>query len=639
MRKSLITIALLIVFLAGSITYADFVIVKTPESVKESIVIPPTAHEYSSQEELVEILCYETKWKGGEGLARIEALEESLAPINSELEKLDFSTDYNLSAISSNMTEKMEAVCTAKSVEEAIKEIDEYITLANEARDSLESGFSADLRAIESNLREQGEALRKRLEKELEEESVVLKKEAEERIREEAKKEAESLERQLRQLGSEFESFMSSGNVGLSEARAKANELAGRISADTETSAFLSRKFNELLSEATKIFPRVVSGEMSPAQVSSMISQRVPAMVEEIKSFMKDKYENIAKEEEKRIREMLEEKADEIGGEERKALEKVRDVFETFEADFEDLYSKRLVQFEIYKEKAENKKRELVVKAVNSHFDEAIEAINERKGDIETAFAAGVAEEFGIISYEEMIKMIERDREEIISEFTKIEPTAKKIAQVKAKFNSKWNDYRQKVEAIEIVGDGTLGAIAEKIQQSTPDNWHNLMWSINNVYLPNLSTLEHRVSSTQDHQSYCLENKRATDLSFVNETGQGDRRKLLDARVNCRHCMVLNDIGSKGEELLEIIKIEEIKTRAKDLEKDVDRLNEIRNAYFNNRNLPITDAPIPLSELFEVRDRLNESLEYFENIRRMAKDMESVFRPSWDKASNICWGK
>ncbi len=640
MKKNIITVALIIVFSAGSVTYGEFMVVKSPESVKESIIIPPAAYEYISQEELVEILCYETKWKGGEGLARVEALEESLSPVTGDLEKLGFSTaNYNLSSSSVSMREKIDAVCSAKSVEDALREIDEYITLANKIRNDLEGSFATDLRGIEVKLREQGEALKKKLEKELGEESVALKTEAERKIREDAEKEADSLETQLRQLGSEFESFMSSGDRGLGEARAKANELAGRISADAETSAFLSRKFNELLSEATKVFPQVASGQMTPAQVKNMVTQKVPSVVEEIKSFMKGKYENIAKAEEARIREMLEKKADEIGGEERRSLEKIKDVFENIESEFEALYRKKLVEFEPYKEKAEGKKRELVIKAVDSHFDEAKKLIEERKGDIETAFAAGVAEEFGIISYEEMIRMIEKDRGEIISEFTKTEPTAEKIAQVKAKFNSKWNDYRQKVEAIEIVGDGTLGAIAEKIRQNTPDNWHNLIWSVNNVYLPNLSTLDYYLSRAQEYKNYCLENERATDVSFVNETGQGDRKKLLEARVNCRHCMTLNELGGKGEDFLKEVKPEEVKKRASDLEKDINRLNEIRTSYSNNRTLPIKDAPIPLSELFEVRDRLNENFEYFDNIRVRAKEIESIFRPSWERASKVCWGK
>ncbi len=450
MKKTVLLTVSAFLFFTGTFVYGSTVMIyNTPESV--GISVPERAREYASEEDLVEMICYEAKWKGGEGVARVEALQQLLSSTISGMSDIGLSAmDFDLGEKSQEMRSKIEAVCLSSTVDQAVDKVGEYKSFAQRLRVDLQGDFTEELRELENTLTEKGEDLKEKIEKELGKEAESLAQNAERRLREKGEQEAVSLEAQIRELANEFEEFMGRGEVGPEEARSKANQLAGRISADSETTSFLSSKFTEILSEALGLFDRAASGELSPAQIRSMAMQRVPGVVAEIRSFMTEKYENMARDEEKRIREALEEKAEEIGGEERARLEEIRDTFHSFESDLERLFTEKMAEWNEYEFKIFEKRVEIITKAVESHFNEAKKIIEEKRDQIDMAIEEGVAVDFGILSYEQLVADLESDKQEIIQELALGDLTEASISSIQRKFTDKWKDYQKKMEVIEM---------------------------------------------------------------------------------------------------------------------------------------------------------------------------------------------
>ncbi len=447
--KSKVFIALLIVFLSFNVVQATTRYIHT-NTEQRGVSIPSNASEYASEEDIVEMICYKAKWKGGEGVAHIEALEASTTPFIEKLSEAGVNVgDGDLSTKSSTIRNKLEAVCSASSSDEATQRVNEYISYAEEVRDSLQNDFSAEFRDVKGELENRGKEIKEEIERELKKEGETRAKEAEEELRRKGKEEGDALETQLRALGREFESFMSQGEVGPGAARAKARELSGRISADSETTTFLENKFEEILKEAEGLISQAMSGAISPIEIRSRVQQRVPAKVEEIKEFIENKYRKMGREKENEIRAELEKRAEEIGGEERRQLEEIRDIALSLEDDINSNFQERKGEWEGYEEKYLQKKAEIVRRAVEKHFEEAESLIRENKEQIDLAIEEGVADDFGILSYEQLLENLEKDKEEIIEKLTHSDLNESTISEVQREFARKWNEYRKKMEVLE----------------------------------------------------------------------------------------------------------------------------------------------------------------------------------------------
>jgi DNA repair exonuclease SbcCD ATPase subunit len=414
------------------------------------VSIPSNASKYASDKDIVEMVCYKAKWKGGEGVARIEALEMSASPFLEKLENIGIKIeDAGLSEKAKGMRNMLEEVCSAASTAEASLKVNNYISYTESIRSSLENDFSSNLRGTKDDLEERGKEIKERIEEELEEEAQKMAKEAEEELRKMGEEEGKAIESQLRNLGSEFEAFMSRGEVGPGEARAKARELSGRISADSETKSFLESKFADILNEADGLIGQAMSGEISPAQIKNIVQQKVPAKVAEIKTFMENKYRKMGEEKENEIRTKLEEKAEEIGGEERKQLEEIRDIATSLENNINTSFEEKKKEWEEYEKKYLQKKAEIISKAIEVHFKEAEDLIKENKDKIDLAVEEGVAEEFGILSYAQLLENLEKDKQEIIERLTQSDLSDTAISAIQREFIDKWNDYRKKMEVVE----------------------------------------------------------------------------------------------------------------------------------------------------------------------------------------------
>lgn len=612
MNKKQTLLFIIIFLLAGNFAYSEMMITTGPETISSSrISIPLEVRDYASEKDLIEALCYEAKWKGGEGVAKIEALEEIVSPaLDSVIEMgIDFG-GIDLKGEALEARQRLDFVCTASDVEEASQRINDYISFSENLRIKLEGEFSSNLRGMEDELRKKGEEIKNKLEAELGEESERLAKEAEDVLRKAGEEEGRALEAQLRQLGSEFESFMSRGDVGFGEARAKANELAGRVSAEPATISFLSSKFQELLSEASGLVSRAMSGEITPDQIISMINQRVPSVVEEIKSFMKQSYEEKAKEEEARIRSELEEKANEIAGESKENLEKIRDHFENFEEKLEVLSQQKMSEWAGYEEKAQEKKREIIIKSVDGHFDKAKKLIEERKDQIDMAVEEGVAEEYGIISYQSLMAEIDRDRNEIINRFVSADFDPVAIASVQAEFQKKWNDYRLKMEAIEVV---SAEEAVQKVLQAT--DWKGVLSRTRNA----ISEMERRDSGRANLEKYLAE--CSNDPSMYDPPEITGGRKIYISN-NCIHCRTL-------EEARALVEAAE-KINISNLENSQE---VIRSHIWRLENSP---ENLTLRDVLRMKNELMEAVESFVGIESSMVNAQNKHNEAREAARNIC---
>ena len=606
MKKTILTFISL--FLVVGIASAEMMVLIEDQKSSSRISIPSGAAEYASEKDIVEAMCYEAKWKGGEGIARIEALDEMISPVLDDLSNLGISIDNpQLSSKSSEMRQKIEAICSAENNNEASQRISEYIELGEGIRNYLQGDFTVKLRGSEKELISKGEQLREKLEKEIGEEGKRIAKEVEARLRSEGEAEGKAIENQMKQLASEFESFMSSGEVGPAEAQAKARSLASRISADSSTTSFLSSKFEAILGEAISLIPRIMAGDIDPTEIQAIVIQKVPGHVNEIKEFMETKYRNIGKQEEEKIRKELEKKADEIGGKEKIALENIRDAFADFENKLEVLSQQKRKEWSPYEAKALEKKREIIVKAVDAHFKDAEKLIESRKDQIQIAIDEGVAEEYGIISYESLMANLKADRNQIIDEFMTSDASSESIAITQRKFQSKWNDYRQKMEAIEM---GSAEDAIEKILNGA--NWKEVR--------SKMSTAIREIGSApRAHYEKRFNECRDNPELFNPPEITGNKKIYIsNSCIDCR--------------ILEEAKIAIDRSEAVDLED----LEAKKDLVTNNIWQLESRKDMSLQDVLRIKNELMEAVDAFRSIEEALTNAENNLKKARERAQEIC---
>ncbi len=462
--KTLATATAFFLLITGLVQANTFRVI---ESQTSKISIPPEAREYSSEKDLIDALCYQAKFRGGEGVARLEALSYFLEPALQELGGLDIEVNgVDLKPKATQARQRLEEICVANSVEAASLAIDNYISFVEGIRNEIQNNLKDRLLGVERRLQDKGQEIKQRLEKEIGKEAERMAAEAEKELRAQGEQEGLALKSQIEQLAKEFESFMSGGEISLNAAKNKARELSGRISTDSETRAFLSTQFEGVLSEAIGLTNQVMSGAIDPSQIQVMIAQNIPNKVENIRSFMVEKYKRLGRQKEEEIRKQLEEKAKQIAGEERERLQRIGKIFENFEEKTNELFIQNMTEWQEYEQKFLEKKKEIIIKAINSHFEQAKKLIESKKEQIDLAIKENVAEDFGILSYEGLIKDLEKDRTNLVQEIQGSELDSLMINKARDTFEKKWNEYREKMEVIEL---NSPKQVIDKIIQSR--NW------------------------------------------------------------------------------------------------------------------------------------------------------------------------
>lgn len=605
-----LTLIFISLFLIAGIASAEMMVLIDDQRSNSRISIPSGATEYTSEKDIVDVMCYETKWKGGEGVARIEALDEMISPVLGSFADLGISIDNpQLNSKSLEMRQKMDGICSAENSSEASQRISEYIELGENIRNYLQGDFTVKLRASEKELINKGEQLREKLEREVGEEGERIAKEVESRLRAEGEAEGKAIEDQLRELSSEFKSFVSSGEVDQSEAWAKARSLASRISADSTTISFLSGKFEDILGEAISFIPMAMAGEIDSTGIEAIVIQKVPGHVNEIKEFMETKYRNMGRQEEERIRKEMESKVDEIGGPEKKALESIRDAFADFENKLESLSQQKIKEWSGYESKALEKKKEIIIKAVDSHFEDAEKLIESKKEQIQTAIEEGVAEEYGIISYESLIANLRADRDQIINEFMTGDASSESIAITQRKFQNKWNDYRQKMEAI---GMGSTEDAIKKILGGA--DWREVRTKISSAILE----IEGRDARRNHYNQRFEECSNSPELFNPPEITGGKRIYISN---NCIDCRILEEARLALEEV-EKIDINDLKNKKDMVERHIWTLGDRKD--------------LTLKEVLQIKNELMEAVDTFRGMEGTLTNLENNLKKARERAQEIC---
>ena len=183
-----------------------------------SMHVPEEALEYATEEDLVEIFCYEAKYQGGLAIATVEALEETL---DSSLSKFnDLGIKVNLDAVTGKsqiLRQKIEAICQAGTLVQAQERVREFKGEAMKMKGDLQNNLAAQLRAdIEKQVKGAEEQIRAKFEQELRVEADQMVEDLEIKYEGEAQAEAEAEKQKLKakiQAEVEAELMAEFGNV------------------------------------------------------------------------------------------------------------------------------------------------------------------------------------------------------------------------------------------------------------------------------------------------------------------------------------------------------------------------------------------------------------------------------------------
>jgi len=391
--KNLIILVLITTFFGSSIALAQ----KIPQ-------IPQDIRNEVPEKDWIELYCYEAKSRGGEAVAKVEALAELLPPLLEKVEELGIKVETpDLLSISRDLESQLEAVCQQTTLEATQAKLQEFISKANSVRNTL----GPDLRnQIEPALKAKGEEIRAKLEKELRAEGEAMGKEIEAKLRAQAEQEAKQIEARLRkELKRQIEEELKA-------------QYGGKEDIDEEYLLELGRK----------------KGEERGRKAGKKAREELDA-----------KYKKLAQQERERITKLMEKKADEIGGEEKRKLEEIRDGFLNLEANLESLAQAKMARWLVFREKAIQKKKEILIATMGAQIDKGKELIMAHKEEIDQARAEGK----DIPSAEELVAQLEADKQSLIDKLSKGELDEILIRQAGEELRMKWDKIRFDLEKIQ----------------------------------------------------------------------------------------------------------------------------------------------------------------------------------------------
>ena len=374
--------------------------------------VPQVPSEYRQavpEKDWMELYCYEAKYRGGEAVAKLEALAELLPPLIAKVEDVGVKVSVpDYAAMARDLESKLDAVCQQESLDATQAKLQEFISAAEEAR-----GVGNDLRSqIEPPLVAKGEELRKKLEKELRPEGEAMGREAEARLRAEAEQEAKAREAELRErIKQEIEEEL------------KARAAAGEFGEKPDMGELL--KLGQRMGEERGR----IEGEKARAELTA-------------------KYEALAQEERARITKLMEAKADEIGGEELKKLKAIRYGFENFEIELGIVSQAKMVRFNEYRDKAIQKRKEIIRTILENQIEEGKKQILAHKEEIDKARAEGK----DIPTAEELVAQLEADEQALIDRLATGEVGEADIRQAVEEMRSEWDRVRGELEKLQKQG-------------------------------------------------------------------------------------------------------------------------------------------------------------------------------------------
>ncbi len=440
--------------IAGSILIAvgffivSFGAVKTVFSTKPQINIPPKIEKIVPQKDLVELVCYETKWRGGKAIGRLEAIDKALKPILDETKNLGVEIEPDLYLVgkkeADKLNQKIEAVCQAKSLSQAKQKLQEFISQAQEMKQNIQNGLALKIRnKIEPALRKAGQELKAKIEKELRQQAEEEAKQIKERYRKQIKAEAEQRKNEiLQRIKARIKSQME-------------QEFKAKMNPNGDNSALIA----QLREKGEKL------GREEGAKEG-----------EKIKAELEAKYRKIAKQEEEKLKEKYKKLGEKIAAEKKEQFEDIAKKLSRFGEYASKTFSQiNTEKYQEYKQKALAKRKEIIAKAVGYYIDQAKRLIENQRPLLEAAQKekARISGKYRILSPEGYLKELDHDKELIVAELTNPNST-KTIAQIEQEFRQKWEKIRKELEMAKMLAQQD---ILKMIKQKT--NWQKVLANLN----------------------------------------------------------------------------------------------------------------------------------------------------------------
>ncbi len=520
-----------------------------------NINIPDSAMEFVSEKDLVEVFCNEAKYQGGEAIANVEALNQALGDVDTQLKDINLTIDYqNVSENAQRLRNSIEAICEADTLEEAEKKADEFKDQADEIKVDLQTNLLADLQAqIEKQLLEVQDELKTKYEEELNKEAdeLVAEKKAyyEKLIRAEAEIEQQKIQARLQ---AEIEEELT-------------NEYAGQEDIDMEE---VMRKGKEM---------GMARGEAEGKKVEERL---------------RAKYEKIAEEEKQKLQELMEEKAKAKEAEMREKYSFLINIDDEIQKIKTEKYNKEWAK---YHEKANYAKLNVVKRIIEGEFAKAKNLIENQRAAIDQAYKENMAGNYGIPSAEELLREIETDRAEIISLFTDGDTSEAKIAKIKRQFSEKWEKIRTDLEKTKNLA---VSEVIKRIQGKT--NWKNLKSNL----LRKQKYVQAQQKEYNKARAYCQKNPQAK----VNKYGLSNcvRCRYLDKEYK-DYAFISAEVDQRIRALVPLI------DRLDTINENNTNLDQVL-AYKNNLVEAINRLKASQTKFKQISKTYNGSVKYYQNI-------------------------
>lgn len=502
----------------------------TSSSGGYNINIPQSARGLVQESDLVEMFCYEAKYQGGIAIATVESVDEAINEKISTFEEVGVTVDLtDVLSLTGNLRSSMNAICEASSLDQAQERAEEFKEESYKLKEELEINLMAKLKAeIEKQFAEQEEEIRAKFEKELKEEAdkLVEEKKAyyEKQVRAEAETEAKKIQTRLQ---AEIEAEMQA-------------EFGGQENPNIERLMQIGKE----------------RGEARAASEAKALEERLRA-----------KYEKIAEDEEAVLRVQMEEKAKEKEAEMRDMYGDFSDVSARIEELKQEKYESEWAKYE---DMVNKKKMEIMEKVIEGQFENARQSIEMQRGVIDQVYEANMQTKYRIPSADDLLKQLDRDKENIVAMFADGDYSQAKIESIKKEFQAKWETLRERLDAAK---NSVPSEVISNIDKKT--DWDNLK----NRLSRNQSHMRNVISGYDKSYTYCKQNPTIT----TNGNRVGDCAKCRLLSSNYKEWVELSkEVDKKIANVLELIKkLDTYKQTTPSLETALSFKDEIQTSLNN----------------------------------------------------------
>ncbi len=489
MLKTYLAFASISIFIASSAAFAQSGGIKVSSgNGGDPINIPADIREIVPQADLVKLVCYEAKWRGGEAIAKINAAKDTLAPVLENAKKLGAEIDPSaldvMSAYADSIDKKIDAVCASNTLDEARARVADFMSFGRELRKNIQVDLAGKIKArIEPKMREIESKAREELKAKMKNEATREAKEIENRIRAEEKDYV---------MGRKNEIVKRIKNR---VKRQMTREFKERMDPNGDN----SKLAKELTDKGTKLGKRLGAAEG-----------------EKLKAEMREKYKKLAEREKQRLEEKYKKKGEKMGGEKKKEAERIAEKLKNIGASVEKAVKRTNGGvYAEYKEKAELAKKSLMARAIDFYMEKAKAEIERQRPLIEAARneKKSISGKYGIKSVEEYLRELEADKTAIINELLGKTKNRRSVSEIKKDFTRKWNKIRGEMEKVKMLARGDIiKMIKEKADwnavSKTLDKWKKFADKQNEEYKKDSLACEKEAKTAYDCEVCPLMDKK-----------------------------------------------------------------------------------------------------------------------------------